>query len=111
VCRRHGLSLSHEDCHGAFIVENYSKDNIEWLKDARNEAAEPPVTITMDLTRSTQMIQVDLCARWPFIVNLWWELDEGEQTGTVWDSNRVLAKLLHAGTEQQVSKSSTGVEG
>lgn len=31
VCRKYGLSLSHEDAHGGFIVENYRKENIEWL--------------------------------------------------------------------------------
>lgn len=34
VCRAHGLSLSHEDGHGAFIVEPLSKYNLEWLRDA-----------------------------------------------------------------------------
>ncbi len=34
VCKEHGLSLSHEDTHGAFIVEKYDKDNIQWLMEA-----------------------------------------------------------------------------
>lgn len=34
VCVRHGLSISHEDGHGAFIVQQYSEENIEWLFSA-----------------------------------------------------------------------------
>lgn len=34
VCKKHGYSISHEDRHGAFIVEKFSSDNIGWLKDA-----------------------------------------------------------------------------
>ena len=34
VSKEHGLSLSHEDTQGAFIVEKYSQDNIQWLMDA-----------------------------------------------------------------------------
>lgn len=34
VCKEHGFSLSHEDTHGAFIVEKYDKDNIQWLMEA-----------------------------------------------------------------------------
>lgn len=32
VCKKHGLSLSHEDSHGAFEIEPYDERNIEWLK-------------------------------------------------------------------------------
>ncbi|MBU4332431.1 hypothetical protein KKD19_01570 [Patescibacteria group bacterium] len=34
ACKRHGFSLSHEDTHGAFIVEEYDEGNIQWLGDA-----------------------------------------------------------------------------
>lgn len=34
VCKKHGLSLSHEDDQGSFVVEPYSDSNIEWLNDA-----------------------------------------------------------------------------
>ena len=37
VCSRHGLSLSHEDGHGAFIVQDYSEKNIEWLLEAHKD--------------------------------------------------------------------------
>lgn len=36
--RRHGLSLAHEDTHGAFLIEKLSEDNVRWVKDARREA-------------------------------------------------------------------------
>ena len=32
LCIRHGMSLSHEDCQGAFIIDEYDKDNVEWVK-------------------------------------------------------------------------------
>ena len=34
VCVRHDLSISHEDGHGAFIIENYDERNIDWLFNA-----------------------------------------------------------------------------
>ena len=34
LCEKYELSISHEDKEGAFIIEKYSKSNIEWLKDA-----------------------------------------------------------------------------
>ena len=34
VCKKHGLSISHEDGHGAFEVENYDEKLSDWLMDA-----------------------------------------------------------------------------
>ncbi len=34
VCQKHGLSISHEDGHGSFIINEFDKDDIEWLKGA-----------------------------------------------------------------------------
>lgn len=34
VCRAHGMSLSHEDGHGAFLIEPFSEFNAGWLMDA-----------------------------------------------------------------------------
>ena len=34
VFRKHGLSLSHEDEYGAFLIEGISDRNIEWLQQA-----------------------------------------------------------------------------
>ena len=34
LCIRHGMSLSHEDYQGAFIIDEYDKDNVEWVKSA-----------------------------------------------------------------------------
>jgi hypothetical protein len=31
VCKKHGLSISHEDSQGGFIIEKYSDSNLEWL--------------------------------------------------------------------------------
>ncbi len=37
VCKRHDMSLSHEDVEGAFRVQPFSENNIEWLKAAFDE--------------------------------------------------------------------------
>ena len=34
LCLKHNLSISHEDGHGAFKIERYTKSNIEWLGNA-----------------------------------------------------------------------------
>ena len=36
LCVKHGLSLSHEDCEGGFIIDEYNQENIEWVKEAMN---------------------------------------------------------------------------
>jgi len=35
--RQFGMSIAHEDSHGAFIVQNFNDGNAKWLKAARNE--------------------------------------------------------------------------
>ena len=30
---KYNLSISHEDKHGAFVIETYNPENIEWLRD------------------------------------------------------------------------------
>jgi hypothetical protein len=34
ICKTYGYSISHEDGHGAFIIEGYDPTNINWLKSA-----------------------------------------------------------------------------
>lgn len=34
LCKKYNLSISHEDDHGAFILERYSEFNIKRLKNA-----------------------------------------------------------------------------
>lgn len=36
VCRKHNLSIGHEDGHGAFEVEALDEFNIKWLKNAHD---------------------------------------------------------------------------
>ena len=40
LSRLYGLSLAHEDVHGAFIVEPFSEENILWLKSAHLHLSE-----------------------------------------------------------------------
>ena len=34
VCRKHGLSIGHEDGEGAFQIEPFRESNIKWLREA-----------------------------------------------------------------------------
>lgn len=34
LMRKHNVSISHEDGHGAFILVDFNEDNLEWLSDA-----------------------------------------------------------------------------
>lgn len=40
VCRSHGISISHEDRHGAFELKTFNEDDMQWLHcagDARSK--------------------------------------------------------------------------
>jgi len=34
VCRKHGMSIAHEDCEGAFVIEREDEGNFAWLRCA-----------------------------------------------------------------------------
>ena len=34
VCRKHGLSISHEDGHGNFELKPFDEHNVSWLRNA-----------------------------------------------------------------------------
>lgn len=34
LCKQYKLSISHEDGHGNFIIDEYKESNIEWFKSA-----------------------------------------------------------------------------
>ncbi len=34
VCRKYGYSIAHEDEFGRFEIQNYKKENVDWLFDA-----------------------------------------------------------------------------
>jgi hypothetical protein len=34
VSKKHGLSLSHQDAHGAFLIEDYDERYTSWLAEA-----------------------------------------------------------------------------
>ena len=34
VCKKHNLTIAHEDYHGAFIIEGESESNLEWINNA-----------------------------------------------------------------------------
>lgn len=41
VCKKHSMAISHEDRHGAFVIERYSEDNLKWLSYAHNNVRNP----------------------------------------------------------------------
>jgi hypothetical protein len=41
VCKHHGISLSHEDHQGAFILENYNHNRRDWLWKAVEKFKHP----------------------------------------------------------------------
>ena len=34
ICKKYGLSISHEDGHGSFEIDEFNQNNIDWLKAA-----------------------------------------------------------------------------
>ena len=34
VCKRHGMSISHEDGHGGFLIGAFNEDDANWLASA-----------------------------------------------------------------------------
>ncbi len=45
ACRKHSMSLSHEDTHGAFVIEAFSEKKAAWLKDAMINCDEEKVKL------------------------------------------------------------------
>lgn len=39
VCKKHGLSISHEDAHGAFVIEKYDDGDVKRLFAAHDGGA------------------------------------------------------------------------
>jgi hypothetical protein len=72
-----------------------ARDRAEAVRNGRAAAT----VLAIDLSRTTEAIHRDLRARWPRVIDLWWELDEGdagdEKSGFVFDGNKILARLVH----------------
>ena len=34
LCRKYDMSISHEDTHGAFVIESFSEEYMTWFKSA-----------------------------------------------------------------------------
>lgn len=39
--KKYGISISHEDSQGGFIIENYNEHNVDWILDADIKARVP----------------------------------------------------------------------
>lgn len=42
VCRKHSMSIGHEDSHGGFIIYDFDPANIAWLRDAADDRSANP---------------------------------------------------------------------
>ncbi len=40
--KKHNLSISHEDKHGNFIIEEYAEENVKWIEDPYVKISEGP---------------------------------------------------------------------
>lgn len=40
ICRKHGMSIGHEDGHGSFIIQPLDAKNQQWLFEAADETGE-----------------------------------------------------------------------
>lgn len=41
--KNYGVSISHEDSQGGFIIENYNEHNVDWILDADIKARIPKI--------------------------------------------------------------------
>lgn len=41
--KKYGISISHEDSQGGFIIENYNEHNVDWIIDADIKARVPKI--------------------------------------------------------------------
>ena len=53
VCRRHRMTLGHEDDHGAFEVRSFDEANIKWMLDAQIAIDESRLQAILDETEET----------------------------------------------------------
>lgn len=37
VCKKHKMSIGHEDPHGSFVVHKFSQKSAEWLMEAEDD--------------------------------------------------------------------------
>jgi hypothetical protein len=40
VCKKHGLSIGHEDTNGGFRIHKYDEAKVRWLREAANATQE-----------------------------------------------------------------------
>jgi len=64
---------------------------MEYARNGRNTAPD----LVMDLSKSDQEIHRELRAKWPLVIDLWWELEMDERSGWVYNRNRCLVRLVH----------------
>ena len=43
LCKKNGLTISHEDSQGSFIIEDFDEYDIEWMQNAMNNISEEEI--------------------------------------------------------------------
>lgn len=56
VCKKHGMSLGHEDSHGGFLVEPWDEYNEEWMLDAAEVVPDKPKLISDEAITLLRML-------------------------------------------------------
>jgi hypothetical protein len=59
VCKKYGYSISHEDEHGSFEIEEYDQENIDWLKNANVRVVKVTKTKTHEPMGEYQPTELD----------------------------------------------------
>lgn len=90
---KHNMSISHEDCHGAFELTDYDDDNIQWMEashvillDFPKSEFQAPLSVIQETAKKATELGV-----------LGWMVDESQNV-TVEDWERIV-KLLEEGNE------------
>jgi hypothetical protein len=47
VCKKHGMSISHQDNQGSFLITKFNHKDKEWLLKARDSMGPPPEHVTI----------------------------------------------------------------
>lgn len=63
-------------------------------KPDRNARAQAP-TVALDTTNKDETLQRQIRALYPRVIDLHWELEDGDKTGWIYSGSRVLAKIVH----------------
>lgn len=80
---KHGISISHEDGHGAFVLEPDSETNRNWVKNAHLEDLNKPPTRSVNYMEQTQIELTPELDKGPWTE--FWDMHSGGKTKLDWE--------------------------